>query len=66
MSEQNNIQKQIYEIDQMIFQIESGKIDISELANKYSELLNKAKNIEEELIKTENQIQILSEDFSRD
>lgn len=65
MSEKNNIENQIAEIDEILRQIESGEVSLSDVSNKYREALEKFSKIENELSKIENEIEVLTQDFSK-
>ncbi|MDO4902204.1 MAG: exodeoxyribonuclease VII small subunit [bacterium] len=65
MSEKNNIENQIAEIDEILRQIENGEISLSDVSGKYREALEKFSKIENELSKIENEIEVLTQDFSK-
>lgn len=64
MSNQNNIEQKISELDALIHKIESGEFELSEVAEKFEQALNLAKNIEEDLKGLKNKVVVLGEDFS--
>lgn len=64
MLEKNNIEAKIAEIDEIIAQIESGAIPLSDVAEKYKIAIEKFSQVESDLDQLENQIEVLSKDFS--
>lgn len=64
MSNQNNIEQKIAELDALIHKIESGEFELSEVSEKFEQALRLAKNIEEDLKGLKNKIFVLGEDFS--
>ena len=62
----NEISKKIAEIDEILIKIESGKIPLEEVFEKYKEAISKAEKLEEELNSLKNEIQILSKNFAQE
>ena len=62
----NKISEKIKEIDEILIQIENGKIPIEEIAEKYKEAILKAQNLESELDSLKNEIEILSKNFAQE
>lgn len=62
----NEISKKMAEIDDILIKIESGKIPLEEVFEKYKEAISKAEKLEGELDSLKNEIQILSKNFAQE
>lgn len=62
----NKISKKMAEIDDILIKIESGKIPLEEVFEKYKEAISKAEKLEGELDSLKNEIQILSKNFAQE
>lgn len=65
MSEKNSIEMKIQEIDQILAEIESGEVSLEDISVKYKSAIEKANQVEKDLSEIENEIEIISKDFSQ-
>lgn len=65
MSEKNNLEQKIAEVDEILRAIESGKVSLGEVSAKYREALEKIQEIDESFDQMKNEVEILTQDFSR-
>lgn len=65
MSEKNSIEMKIQEIDRILAEIESGEISLEDISVKYKSAIEKANQVEKDLSEIENEIEIISKDFSQ-
>lgn len=65
MSEKNNLEQKIAEVDEILRVIESGKVSLGEVSAKYREALEKIQEIDESFDQMKNEVEILTQDFSR-
>lgn len=65
MSEKNSIEMKIQEIDRILAEIESGEVSLEDISAKYKSAIKKANQVEKDLSEIENEIEIISKDFSQ-
>lgn len=65
MSEKNSIEMEIQEIDRILAEIESGEVSLEDISAKYKSAIKKANQVEKDLSEIENEIEIISKDFSQ-
>lgn len=65
MSEKNNLEQKIAEVDEILRAIESGKVSLGEVSAKYREALKKIQEINQSFDQMKNEIEILTQDFSK-
>lgn len=64
MSQQNNYDSKMKQIEQIIESIEQGKIPLVEVEEKYKEAVSLAQSAKEDLINLKNKIEVLNIDFN--
>lgn len=65
MSEKNNLEQKIAEVDEILRAIESGEVSLGEISAKYREALDKIQEIDQSFDQMKNEIEILTQDFSK-
>ena len=66
MSNENNLEKKIQQVDEILAKIESGEIPLEKISGEYKKAVDLAQEIEIELNQMKNEIQIISKDFSQE
>ena len=66
MSNENNLEKKIRQVDEILAKIESGEIPLEKISGEYKKAVDLAQEIEVELNQTKNEIEIISKDFSQE
>ena len=66
MSNENNLEKKIQQIDEILAKIESGEIPLEKISGEYKKAVDLAQEIEIELNQMKNEIEIISKDFSQE
>jgi exodeoxyribonuclease VII small subunit len=66
MSNENNLEKKIQQVDEILAKIESGEIPLEKISDEYKKAVDLAQEIEIELNQMKNEIQIISKDFSQE
>lgn len=66
MSNENNLDKKIQQIDEILAKIESGEIPLEKISGEYKKAVDLAQEIEIELNQMKNEIEIISKDFSQE
>lgn len=64
MSQQNNYDSNMKQIEQIIESIEQGKVPLVEVEEKYKEAVSLAQSAKEDLINLKNEIEVLNIDFN--
>lgn len=64
MSEKNNYDSKMKQIEQIIESIEQGKVPLVEVEEKYKEAVSLAQSAKEDLINLKNKIEVLNIDFN--
>ena len=64
MSQQNNYDSKMKQIEQIIESIEQGKVPLVEVEEKYKEAVSLAQSAKEDLINLKNKIELLNIDFN--
>lgn len=64
MSEKNNYDSKLKQIEQIIESIEQGKVPLVEVEEKYKEVISLAKSAKEDLVSLKNKIEVLNIDFN--
>lgn len=64
MSQQNNYDSKMKQIEQIIESIEHGKVPLVEVEEKYKEAVSLAQSAKEDLINLKNKIEVLNIDFN--
>ncbi len=64
MSEKNNYDSKLKQIEQIIESIEQGKVPLVEVEEKYKEAISLAKSAKEDLVSLKNKIEVLNIDFN--
>lgn len=65
MSEKNNLEQKIAEVDEILRAIENGEVSLGEISAKYREALKKIQEIDQSFDQMKNEIEILTQDFSK-
>ena len=65
MSEKKTLNQKIAELEQNTEWFYSDEFNLDEAVKKYKEAIKLAKELQEDLSKLKNEIEILSEDFSK-
>jgi len=66
MSNENNLEKKIQQVDEILAKIESGEIPLEKISGEYKKAVDLAEEIEIELNQMKNEIEIISKDFSQE
>lgn len=66
MSNENNLEKKIQQVDEILVKIESGEIPLEKISGEYKKAVDLAQEIEIELNRIKNEIEIISKDFSQE
>lgn len=66
MSNENNLEKKIQQVDEILAKIESGEIPLEKISGEYKKAVDLAQEIEVELNQMKNEIEIISKDFSQE
>lgn len=66
MSNENNLEKKIQQVDEILAKIESGEISLEKISGEYKKAVDLAQEIEIELNQMKNEIEIISKDFSQE
>ena len=66
MSNEDNLEKKIQQIDEILAKIESGEIPLEKISGEYKKAVDLAQEIEIELNQMKNEIEIISKDFSQE
>ena len=66
MSNENNLEKKIQQVDEILAKIESGEIPLKKISGEYKKAVDLVQEIEIELNQMKNEIQIISKDFSQE
>jgi exodeoxyribonuclease VII small subunit len=66
MSNENNLEKKIQQVDEILAKIESGEIPLEKISGEYKKAVDLVQEIEIELNQMKNEIQIISKDFSQE
>ena len=66
MSNENNLEKKIQQVDEILAKIESGDIPLEKISGEYKKAVDLAQEIEIELNQMKNEIEIISKDFSQE
>ena len=66
MSNENNLEKKIQQVDEILARIESGEIPLEKISGEYKKAVDLAQEIEIELNQMKNEIEIISKDFSQE
>ena len=66
MSNKNNLEKKIQQVDEILAKIESGEIPLEKISGEYKKAVDLAQEIEIELNQMKNEIEIISKDFSQE
>lgn len=66
MSNENNLEKKIQQVDEILAKIESGEIPLEKISGEYKKAVDLAQEIEIELNQMKNEIEIISKDFSQE
>lgn len=66
MSNENNLEKKIQQVDEILAKIESGEILLEKISGEYKKAVDLAQEIEIELNQMKNEIEIISKDFSQE
>jgi exodeoxyribonuclease VII small subunit len=66
MSNENNLEKKIQQVDEILAKIESGEIPLEKISDEYKKAVDLAQEIEIELNQMKNEIEIISKDFSQE
>lgn len=66
MSNENNLEKKIQQVDEILAKIESGEIPLEKISGEYKKAVDFAQEIEIELNQMKNEIEIISKDFSQE
>ncbi|MDO4871861.1 MAG: exodeoxyribonuclease VII small subunit [bacterium] len=61
----NKINQKMAEIDKILVEIENGEVPLEEVSAKYKSAVKLVNEIEEALENISNEIEIISEDFSK-
>lgn len=64
MSQQNNYDSKMKQIEQIIESIEQGKVPLVEVEEKYKEAVSLAQSAKEDLVNLKNKIEVLNIDFN--
>ena len=64
MSQQNNYDSKMKQIEQIIESIEQGKVPLVEVEEKYKEAVSLAQSAKEDLINLKNEREVLNIDFN--
>ena len=65
MAEEKSLNAKIAELDKKVEWFYSDEFKLEEATDKYKEAVKLAKDIEEDLTNLKNEIEVLSEDFSK-
>ncbi|MBQ2672548.1 exodeoxyribonuclease VII small subunit [Candidatus Saccharibacteria bacterium] len=65
MSEKLNLNQKIAELDKKVEWFYSDEFKLEDAVSRYKEAIKLAKNVENDLNELKNEIEILSEDFSK-
>lgn len=66
MSNENNLEKKIQQVDEILAKIESGEIPLEKISGEYKKAVDLAQEIEIELNQMKNEIEIITKDFSQE
>ncbi|MFZ2275529.1 MAG: exodeoxyribonuclease VII small subunit [Candidatus Nanogingivalis sp.] len=66
MSNKNNLENKIQQVDEILAKIESGEIPLEKISGEYKKAVDLAQEIEIELNQMKNEIEIISKDFSQE
>ena len=66
MSNENNLEKKIQQVDEILAKIESGEIPLEKISGEYKKEVDLVQETEIELNQMKNEIQIISKDFSQE
>lgn len=66
MSNENNLEKKIQQVDEILAKVESGEIPLEKISGEYKKAVDLAQEIEIELNQMKNEIEIISKDFSQE
>ena len=66
MSNENNLEKKIQQVDEILAKIESGEIPLEKISGEYKKAVDLVQEIEIELNQMKNEIEIISKDFSQE
>lgn len=66
MSNENNLEKKIQQVDEILAKIESGEIPLEKISGEYKKAVDLVQETEIELNQMKNEIQIISKDFSQE
>ena len=66
MSNENNLEKKIQQVDEILAKIESGEITLERISGEYKKAVDLAQEIEIELNQMKNEIEVISKDFSQE
>ncbi len=66
MSNKNNLEKKIQQVDEILAKVESGEIPLEKISGEYKKAVDLAQEIEIELNQMKNEIEIISKDFSQE
>ena len=66
MSNENNLEKKIQQVDEILAKIESGEIPLEKISGEYKKAVDLAQEIEIELNQMKNEIEVISKDFSQE
>ena len=66
MSNENNLEKKIQQVDEILAKIESGEIPLEKISGEYKKAVDLVQEIEVELNQAKNEIEIISKDFSQE
>lgn len=65
MSKPTNINQKIAELDQKVEWFHSDDFKLEDAVDKYKEAVKLAKTIEKDLVELKNEIEVLSQDFTK-
>ena len=66
MSNENNLEKKIQQVDEILAKIESGEIPLEKISGEYKKAVDLVQETEIELNQMKNEIEIISKDFSQE
>jgi exodeoxyribonuclease VII small subunit len=66
MSNEDNLEKKIQQVDEILAKIESGEISLEKISGEYKKAVDLVQETEIELNQMKNEIQIISKDFSQE
>lgn len=66
MLNENNLEKKIQQVDEILAKIESGEIPLEKISGEYKKAVDLVQEIEVELNQMKNEIEIISKDFSQE